>query len=177
MEAQETALYRFFDDAGTLLYVGISNSWTRRFESHLNDKPWIKDVSQTTISWFDKRYKAIAAERTAIRWENPKYNIQSVVNQSKEWLHFQEIWNDQVDGHNEIKKSAHESLLNDYHLPKLHCPMGNKMEWSLLNALYAIYEVENSEDMPCSECQKIAETSWIGDGHAIVCDAYDEASK
>ena len=35
-----TALYRFFDTAGALLYVGITDAVKRRFAEHSAQKPW-----------------------------------------------------------------------------------------------------------------------------------------
>lgn len=68
-----TVLYRFFDESGTLLYVGISNSVTRRIAEH-HDQPWARSWTSMTGSPYPDRTSAERAERMAIRNENPLYN-------------------------------------------------------------------------------------------------------
>lgn len=70
-----TALYRLFDAADRLLYVGISTQPTRRFGEHAHDHAWGQEVAQTTVEWFDNRETALVAEREAILGEDPPYNI------------------------------------------------------------------------------------------------------
>lgn len=70
------ALYRFFDDAGQLLYVGITNDPPRRMSQHADSKPWWPQVRGMTVDWYDTRAMVAAAERRAIRVENPLNNIQ-----------------------------------------------------------------------------------------------------
>lgn len=69
------ALYRFFDAAGRLLYVGQSKDPGSRFKQHERDKHWFPDVAEIRI-------ERVAAEliddleREAIRDEHPLHNIQ-----------------------------------------------------------------------------------------------------
>ena len=74
MESQ--VLYRMFDDAGELLYVGVSKSALRRMAEHLETKPWINQVANTTFEHYPTRHAVLTAERKAIRNELPRYNIQ-----------------------------------------------------------------------------------------------------
>lgn len=75
MTASRTALYRFFDADGDLLYVGISlNPWTR-WKQHKSVKDWAEDVASSTIEWHDTREEALDAERLAIIDERPRYNV------------------------------------------------------------------------------------------------------
>ena len=46
---ERTALYRFFDEAGTLLYVGISNDPDVRWSYHARQKDWWPKVRSRTI--------------------------------------------------------------------------------------------------------------------------------
>lgn len=70
-----TALYRLFGEAGELLYVGISHVPEFRFYDHARLKEWWPEVREKSIEWFDSRDEALAAERTAIAAEHPRYNI------------------------------------------------------------------------------------------------------
>lgn len=69
----ETALYRFRDDAETLLYVGIADEPVKRWASHA-DREWWQSVATYEIEWFPSRDQAAAAEREAIKNERPLHN-------------------------------------------------------------------------------------------------------
>lgn len=68
------ALYRIYDDAGQLLYVGISKNPAARFMQHTN-KPWWPDVRGITIDWYANGELVRSAERRAIHVEKPAHNI------------------------------------------------------------------------------------------------------
>lgn len=70
-----TVLYRLFDAAGTLLYVGISSDPKVRWINHAGEKAWFPQVATTTFEWFDTRSSAEAAEVVAIKTEKPLHNI------------------------------------------------------------------------------------------------------
>ena len=72
---QPHALYRFYSDAGQLLYVGITNNPGNRFSQHQADKPWWGDVSGISIEQYESREEALAAEARAIHVERPLHNI------------------------------------------------------------------------------------------------------
>ena len=69
-----TALYRLYDRAGELLYVGITSDPERRFAQHADDKHWWWRVARKRIEWFDKRSNALAAEEMCIKIKDPAYN-------------------------------------------------------------------------------------------------------
>ena len=70
-----TALYRFFDAAAALLYVGISRRPEDRFKQHAADKSWWPQVAERSVEWFDTRHEALTAESHAIKSESPRHNI------------------------------------------------------------------------------------------------------
>jgi DNA-binding GntR family transcriptional regulator len=74
---ERTALYRFFDATGQLLYVGVSGNTETRWRQHAESKPWWSDVADKTTEWLDSRAEALDAERTAIRTERPLHNHQN----------------------------------------------------------------------------------------------------
>ncbi len=70
-----TTLYRFYNTADELLYVGISEKGPERWKAHRKDKPWWTDVARTTTEHYDTRQDALDAERSAIKAEKPKHNV------------------------------------------------------------------------------------------------------
>lgn len=72
----ETKLYRHFDATGQLLYVGISLSAIHRLQQHKRTAHWASQIANVTIEPHPTRAAALAAEREAIRQENPAHNVQ-----------------------------------------------------------------------------------------------------
>lgn len=70
-----TYVYRFFGDDGALLYVGVTNNLSTRFQAHQN-KPWWPAATSSTIEAHGNRALALAAEAMAILEERPLHNIQ-----------------------------------------------------------------------------------------------------
>ncbi len=71
----EHVLYRFYDENGALLYVGITNSINRRFIQHAGEKPWWSDIVDCRIAFYPDRASLARAETDAIKYEGPRYNI------------------------------------------------------------------------------------------------------
>ena len=67
-------LYRHFNKAGELLYVGISLNSAARLTSHANSSGWFSEISTMTVQQFPSRAEALAAENFAVQTEKPKYN-------------------------------------------------------------------------------------------------------
>lgn len=77
----KTALYRHFDAAGRLLYVGITNHTPRRLAQHSERSAWFTQSARVTIEWHPTREKALEAERLAVVSERPLHNVRLVVAQ------------------------------------------------------------------------------------------------
>lgn len=69
------ALYRFYDRADVLLYVGISVNLPTRINKHRATKQWWAEIDHITIEHFPTRPEVLAAETQAIKDEQPLYNI------------------------------------------------------------------------------------------------------
>ncbi|GGU13099.1 GIY-YIG nuclease family protein [Streptomyces violascens] len=69
-----TALYRLYDSADRLLYVGVTKDPSTRFAAHRSDKPWWPQVARREETWHPTRNKACEAESAAIWNEAPLYN-------------------------------------------------------------------------------------------------------
>ncbi|HET9383101.1 MAG TPA: hypothetical protein VFP69_20040 [Streptomyces sp.] len=62
---------------GALLYLGIARDPDRRAKQHARDaaETWYPLASERTVTWFDSRQEAEAAEKAAITSERPRFNI------------------------------------------------------------------------------------------------------
>ncbi len=70
-------LYRMFDRAGRLLYVGISFNAGERATQHAETKPWWPQVDHIRIEHLEcSREDALRKERWTIYAEKPLHNIQ-----------------------------------------------------------------------------------------------------
>jgi predicted GIY-YIG superfamily endonuclease len=75
MNGRPHALYRFYDDTRTLLYVGITHDPGSRWPKHMRDKPWWAQVTHIDLESFPDRPSVLAAEESAIHDERPLYNV------------------------------------------------------------------------------------------------------
>jgi len=72
-------LYRLFDDAGALLYIGKTVRLpVERLNGHWR-KPWWAEVTQVSLERHRADWVCLAAEVAAIKAERPRYNIRSAV--------------------------------------------------------------------------------------------------
>lgn len=74
-DGKRVLLYRFFDTAGRLLYVGITDDPHVRWAAHARNSSWWPQVSVVHTEWFDSRTEASAAEVACIRHEDPLHNV------------------------------------------------------------------------------------------------------
>lgn len=72
---KKTALYRFFNKDGILLYVGVSMHLINRVNQHGKEKEWFEEIANINIEYFNERIDALDAEEIASKTENPLYNI------------------------------------------------------------------------------------------------------
>lgn len=71
---RKAAVYRLYDEAGTLLYVGSAYDPAHRCKSH-RDKAWWPDVARREDEWHPNRWIAYAKETKAIKAERPRNNV------------------------------------------------------------------------------------------------------
>lgn len=74
LDAESQAVYRCFGGSGQLLYIGTTGNLGRRLAAHAQ-KIWFLEVRGITLEWYPDEETAEAAERRAIRIEQPKYNV------------------------------------------------------------------------------------------------------
>lgn len=68
-------LYRHFDAAGSLLYVGKSVKHLERLAQHKDTAHWYDRIRTVTVERFPTEAEALAAEDKAIKEEKPECNI------------------------------------------------------------------------------------------------------
>lgn len=67
-------VYRFFDRAGHLLYVGSTINWPARRRAHQKKAPWWSEVAEEHAQRCADMVSACAAEALAIQTEHPRCN-------------------------------------------------------------------------------------------------------
>lgn len=72
-ERRDYCLYRHFDAAGRLLYVGQSLSVLTRVSDH-RKSPWFREIATIKIERFPTKAALDEAEKSAIRNEMPPHN-------------------------------------------------------------------------------------------------------
>lgn len=74
--AGQNALYRYFDTADCLLYIGKSGNVAARNSGHIKRSEWIQFAVRSAFERFPTPEELVQAERTAIESEHPVFNIQ-----------------------------------------------------------------------------------------------------
>lgn len=73
-DVQPNLLYRFYDAAGRLLYVGVTANLPQRLRGH-GKRDWWQDVRTMHAEPHRGRRAVLAAERAAIEQERPLHNV------------------------------------------------------------------------------------------------------
>lgn len=68
-------VYRLYDHAGALLYIGVTDDIQRRLREHLKTKLWGDEIAIAELVEYEKRCDAEWAESNAIALEKPHYNV------------------------------------------------------------------------------------------------------
>ncbi|MFF5773868.1 GIY-YIG nuclease family protein [Streptomyces californicus] len=71
-----TFLYRLYDDADRLLYIGVTCNPTSRWGGHRKDKDWWGQVARKDLTTYPNRSAALTAEQETIAAEKPLHNVQ-----------------------------------------------------------------------------------------------------
>lgn len=73
---ERAVLYRYFNAAGELLYIGVSIRPIHRQASHISSTKWWPEVTSATFErGFHSEQELYTAEAEAIKAESPKYNL------------------------------------------------------------------------------------------------------
>jgi hypothetical protein len=74
MAPRVPTVYRFYDAAGVLLYVGSTWRPHMRWRQH-QSKPWFPEVTDVRVEQFSDLEAMREAERQAIHREQPRHNV------------------------------------------------------------------------------------------------------
>lgn len=69
-------LYRCYDNADRLVYVGVTHDAHARLRSHSYRSWWAADVEYVELEEIQGKAAALAAEKAAVHTEYPRWNIQ-----------------------------------------------------------------------------------------------------
>lgn len=73
-------VYRLYDAAGDLLYVGMTDTFAvYRIAKHRQRTLWGPLIHYFSLGHCPSRYAALEVERAAIKAENPRFNLRSAV--------------------------------------------------------------------------------------------------
>lgn len=75
LAARRTAVYRFYDPEGQLLYVGIADDVMARWRWHSKHSPWWPLAAHADVVWRNNRQSAEVEETQAIRSERAVWNV------------------------------------------------------------------------------------------------------
>src|SRR5689334_6233875 len=70
-----TIVYRVFDEQDRLLYVGVTGGIFLRLGEHTQRSPWVAYAARITLARYSTREAGEAAEKEAIRTEDPVWNM------------------------------------------------------------------------------------------------------
>lgn len=73
---QPTSVYRYYDQFGVLIYVGITSRGVTRNREHNRDKAWWTYVARQEVDHLPDRAAALSHERRLIEDHRPPYNVQ-----------------------------------------------------------------------------------------------------
>lgn len=79
----KTHLYRHYNAANELIYVGVSMDAVRRLKKH----PFADDVVRTEIIVFNTKQEALVEEARVIKAERPKLNVMNLPREDRRGQH------------------------------------------------------------------------------------------
>ena len=82
-------LYRCYDKAGRLIYVGSTSSYRRRLSEHLRHSWWYSLTDRLATRQYPSLEAARAAEEVAIQEEQPVFNTACT---GRAWLARRDHW-------------------------------------------------------------------------------------
>ena len=77
-------VYRHYDDAGALLYVGMSMRPDRRTKDHRRSAAWWPQLATIKLEHYQSEIEAQLAEQDAIRAEAPRHNAAKLLEDAVE---------------------------------------------------------------------------------------------
>jgi predicted GIY-YIG superfamily endonuclease len=164
-------LYRFFDADGSLLYVGITDTWYQRFHEHERKSGWFSKVASCTFESHETREKVMAAELIAIRSENPEFNQLHNPAYESRMDHFAKLKSWTFTGL--TPDEQHAELVKQMKHRLLHIK-GKQSKWVAMAFLDLFYDLGPEGVFSCRNCVALANASNVNTWHS---DAYFSLEK
>lgn len=71
-------LYRIYDEAGSIIYIGATTSMSNRLSTHARTQPWWDIAASITLEHFSTPEELFEMESEAIETEKPRFNVLGV---------------------------------------------------------------------------------------------------
>lgn len=150
-----TTLYRAYNQADELLYVGISGDFLVRTKQHSVSSKWHKLAAKITLTHFETRSDAEQAEVEAIRSEKPLFNKKDNEDWHNSSTHLTNILG-YSDSHHTSLVSAHTRVLDSLQAFSHDADKLAVYCYAFQSALQAIYDTDTEDlDIPCVSCEKL----------------------
>jgi hypothetical protein len=157
---QKTTLYRYFDDAGRLLYVGITKNQFGRLEAHSKTQPWWTEVATANFVHLSTREIALESETFVIGTEFPKYNKAGPVLKEEGRAHMIELMSSSLDDefHDGMSRRMSDTMTMINAFSKK--PESHKLLFSFGESIP--WDEDGSEMLvDCLRCQQIIDSQWF----------------
>jgi predicted GIY-YIG superfamily endonuclease len=157
-----TTLYRYYDADGSLLYVGITDSISRRAHQHHKNAQWHEFAVSAKLEHFQNRDDALRAESKAIREEEPVYNIAGSNQFDRD---YEQHWLDLKAG--DLKDPIHldvlQYIVDGIQSCKVDELSSDKIKSFFTDCLDDIYD----NRIPCIACRTLAATKEFKDAEGV----------
>jgi predicted GIY-YIG superfamily endonuclease len=146
---EPTTLYRYFDEYSNLLYVGITNSISRRASEHYKNSEWHRYARYATLEHYPTRDDALDAEIKAIVKENPHYNIAGSNQYTQDAkTHWSSLFND------ELSDPLHTEMLQ-YITDTVYCTDEALLSRDKFISIFrnCVHDIFQGIKIPCIACR------------------------
>lgn len=170
---QKTTLYRYFDGANRLLYVGITKNQFERQGSHSRVQPWWPEVAFAKFEHFDSRELALLYEFEAIGREFPRYNKAGPVLDEDSRSHLVKLIANDFDDewHTKIATSIRQTMLEVNQFSDK--PEAHKLLFAFGESIPWINDGMDQQ-VDCLNCQRVLDSQWykklFENVHSEICD-------
>lgn len=157
---KRTTLYRYFDNSGQLLYVGITGDNTKRQSQHRRNSFWFGEIVNATFEHFPTREEALTAEAEAIRKEKPLHNVSRGTKiQHSDFVHMVWLAGDPENGHDKIHRDFAKTYQPFFMFANGNFPTHSQVvAFAMKSAKNMKPESKNLSE--CEICQQAFSSSW-----------------
>lgn len=158
---KKTTLYRYFDENGKLLYVGITGDNTKRQSQHRRSSFWFGQIASATFEHYETREEALDAESIAIEKEKPAHNQHhgSVLKHS-DWTHMVYLAGKPDGGHDETHSFFARVFSIHFEYQNKRLNSSNQVLAKAMNWSKEGNESVKKNLRDCELCQEAYQSAW-----------------